>query len=62
VSRIIGSLFQGSPLLFLPLLALAIFATVFIGVVVRLLLQGKSHYDAQARTPLADERLVGRLP
>lgn len=57
MSRIIGPLFEGSPLLVMPLLALALFATVFTAVVVRLLLQGKAHYDAQAHAPLADERV-----
>jgi hypothetical protein len=63
VSRIIGPLFEGSPLLFMPLLALILFAAVFFAVVARLIWQGKAHYDTQARTPLADdERVVGRLP
>ena len=61
MSRIIGPLFEGSPLLIMPLLALALFAAVFLAVVVRLLLQGKSHYDAQAQAPLADEQVGGRL-
>lgn len=55
MSRIIGPLFEGSPLLVLPLVALALFVLVFMAVVARLILQGKSHYDAQAAAPLADE-------
>lgn len=61
MSRIIGPLFEGSPLLIMPLLALALFAAVFLAVVTRLLLQGRAHYDAHSRAPLADERIDGGL-
>ena len=59
MSRIVGSLFEGSPLLLLPLVALALFGGVFIAVVARLLVQGREHYEEHARVALADERVIG---
>ena len=56
MSRFVGSLFEGSPLLLLPLVGLALFGAVFIAVVARVLLHGARHYDAQARVLLDDER------
>ena len=60
MSRIIGPLFAGSPLMLLPLVALCLFGAVFVAVVVRLIVQGKQHYDPHARTPLQAERISGR--
>lgn len=62
MSRIVGPLFEGSPLLLLPLLALALFGAVFVAVVVRLLIQGRSHYDEHSRVPLEDENVIGGAP
>jgi len=62
VSRMIGPMFEGSPLLLLPLLALALFGAAFVAVVVRVLVQGRAHYEAHARSPLADERIDGGSP
>jgi hypothetical protein len=55
MSRHVVSMLQGSPLLSLPLLALALFGAVFLAVLVRLARQGAAHYDGHARTPLEDE-------
>lgn len=55
MSRHVQALFEGSPLLALPLLALALFCAVFVAVVVRLVLQGAAHNDAIARSILDDE-------
>lgn len=55
MSRMIGPMFEGSPLLALPLLALALFVLVFVAVVVRLVARGSAPYQAEARRILDDE-------
>ncbi len=60
MSRLIGPMFDGSPLLLLPLLALALFVLVFSAVVVRLALRGAKAFDPASRMPLDDERLPPR--
>ncbi len=55
MSRHVQALFEGSPLLALPLLALALFCAVFVAVVVRLAFQGGADNDAIARSILDDE-------
>jgi len=60
MSRFVAMLFEGSSLTVLPLVALALFAAVFLAVVIRLLLQGRAHYDSHARVALDDERVIGR--
>jgi hypothetical protein len=47
--------FRHSPLLFYPLLALAIFMVVFVLVSLRTLLTHKQRYDALAALPLMDD-------
>ncbi len=44
--------FQRSPMLMLPLVALAIFMLVFFAVTVRTVLTNKSRFDAMANLPL----------
>lgn len=48
--------FQKSPVLFFPLLSLAIFLTVFLVVTLRVCLTNKERYDALARFPLDEPR------
>lgn len=55
MSRLIGPLFEGHPLMIWPLVALALFGITFVAVVARLVLQGSKHHDALAAAPLADE-------
>jgi hypothetical protein len=47
--------FRQSPLLFYPLVALAIFMGVFLGVALRTVLSVKHGYDALAALPLSDD-------
>jgi hypothetical protein len=62
MSRLVGPLFEGSPLLLLPLVALAIFAAVFVAVVARLVLLGSRPFQARAEAPLEGERILERIP
>jgi cbb3-type cytochrome oxidase subunit 3 len=48
-------MFENSPLLLLPLAALAIFLGVFLFAFARTYLRGKSEYEAVAALPLADD-------
>ncbi|MFI5301366.1 MAG: hypothetical protein ACHREM_25045 [Polyangiales bacterium] len=51
-----GALFVKSPLLVLPLLSLALFLAVFIGVIVTVWIRGAAAYRAIEALPLADEK------
>lgn len=55
MGRLIGPMFENSPLLLLPLAALAIFLGVFLFAFARTYLRGKSEYEAVAALPLADD-------
>jgi hypothetical protein len=48
-------MFEGSPLLALPLVALAMFLLVFVAVTLRLVARGAAPYEAHARRMLEDE-------
>jgi hypothetical protein len=49
-----GSLFQGNPLTVLPIVALAIFLSVFFAISVRVLARKATTFDALAQLPLDD--------
>jgi cbb3-type cytochrome oxidase subunit 3 len=54
VSRLLGPLFEDSPLLVLPLFGLLLFFLTFVMVVVRLFSRDRAAFDALARQPLDD--------
>jgi hypothetical protein len=45
-------LFESSPLLLLPLVAMAMFMTAFVTIIVRVIANGRAAYDEAARLPL----------
>jgi len=55
LSQMAKTFFGQSPLLVLPLLALGIFAAVFLSIIVRTMRGDKSRFDAVAALPLTSE-------
>lgn len=55
MSRMVGPMFEGSPLMALPLIALALFLAVFVAVILRVVARGAAPYQAHARRMLDDE-------
>ena len=61
LSQLLGPLFEGNPLIVLPIVALAIFLGVFFAVTVRVLARKATTFDDVASLPL-DEGEVIRAP
>jgi cbb3-type cytochrome oxidase subunit 3 len=55
MSRFAAELFANSPALLLPILALVLFFSVFLFVIVRVIRMKRSDADRYARIPLQDE-------
>lgn len=55
MSRFAAEFFSQSPALLLPILALVLFVTVFLFIVVRVMRMSASEVDRNARIPLEDE-------
>jgi hypothetical protein len=55
MGRLIGPMFENSPLLVLPLLALAIFLGVFVVTLARTYRRGAGEYEGVAALPLAKD-------
>jgi len=60
MARIIGPMFEGSPLMLLPLVSLFLFLGAFVVVFVRAYLKRAKDYDDVASLPLADDDERGR--
>ena len=58
MSRFASEFFENSPVLLYPLLALALFFIVFLGVIVRVMRMKTSEVDEYARIPLEEESEV----
>ncbi|MBK6514430.1 MAG: hypothetical protein IPG04_09995 [Polyangiaceae bacterium] len=55
MSRMMGELFQSSPLLIWPVISLSIFLLTFLAVIVATLRKKPGELDAAAALPLADD-------
>jgi hypothetical protein len=55
MSRFAAEFFSQSPALLLPILALVLFVTVFLFIVVRVMRMSASEVDRNARIPLEEE-------
>lgn len=58
MSRLMGELFSGSPLLVLPLVALALFVSAFVAIVVRAYRRTADQYQGEAGLPLGDDEIA----
>ncbi len=55
MSKLLYPMFERSPLLALPIIALLIFMVVFVLVAIRALRQSRTEVDSMARLPLDDD-------
>jgi hypothetical protein len=56
MSKLLLPLFEHSPLLILPIIAMLIFMATFLLVTLRAMKQSKSEHEAMARIPLDDTK------
>lgn len=60
MGRLIGPMFENSPLLVLPLVALAIFLGAFVVTLARTYRKGAAEYEGVAALPLTDDEEGGK--